>query len=335
MSDLFDKLKAFAANISASDTTKNSSTKGNDVSSEKDISLFSNSNEAATNSSTQMNDEEYFWWEEKLEEKKEKIESFDSSKYSSDEWTSVEAKANKNIFGNVKDYTFKTSSGTKIDLEDIEGVKILENKETGEIVVVGANGATINAGNKDAKITIYDSDIKKLDTDKGNDEVKIYNSNVGKITTGRGIDNVVIENSNVEKINTGSGTDNVITTNSNVEVLKTAGGEDTVNLNKTEVNKVKTGGGNDNIFATDSDVNKLKTGIGSNSLNIDNTEVDKLKTNKKDTVVEDSNYLDIDKTKLLELGTDTYIDAGNGNQFTVSSYSGYLLSQEVGFEIRS
>ena len=348
MSNLFDKLQAIAANLVTGGATGSGSTQSSGAanSSNNEVSVFNRKEESATKASTQIDDEEYLWWQERLEEKKEeeekaKTESFDSSKYSSDEWTSVEAKANKNILGNVKDYTFKTSSGTKIDLEDIEGVKILENKQTGEIVVVGANGATINAGNKDAKITIYDSDIKKLDTDKGNDEVKIYNSNVGEITTGRGIDNVLIENSQVEKVNTGSGSDSVKVKDSSIGNANTSSSllwgvfddaEDTVTLVNSEADKIKTGRGNDNVIASDSNVEKLKTGSGSDSLSLDKTEVDKLRTNKKDTVVEDKNYLDIDKTKLLELGTDKYIDAGNGNQFTVSSYSGYLLSQEVGFE---
>ena len=128
MSNLFDKLHALASNITTGSTTGSGSAQnsGSTNSSNNEVSVFNNKEETSAKSLTQIDDEEYLWWQKKLEDEKEeesKNESFDVSKYSSDEWSSVEAKANKNILGNVKDYTFKTSSGTKINLEDIEGVK--------------------------------------------------------------------------------------------------------------------------------------------------------------------------------------------------------------------
>lgn len=454
MSDLLNKLQALIGKTSTESTTGSSGAKntgssngasGSSASSYNDVSVFADQSGANTvSSATQMNDEDYFWWQERIEEQRQEElqgetteKSFDESKLDPKEWNSLEPKANHKLFSSeVKDYTFTTSGGTKIDLADIEGVKIYENSSTGEVIIVGANGATINAGGKDTNITIYDSDIKKLDTDQGNDEIKIYNSNVGEITTGRGADNVLIENSEVKKIDTDSGNDNVFVSNGSVETLKTGNGEDilvldetdagnvktgndsdkvlandstvqkfdsaegnddlnvydstfgeittgkgmdnvvtensvvdnintgsgsdtvnvkdstiggantssevlwgffdhaedTVTLVDSEAGTIKTGKGDDNVIASGSDIGELNTGKGENNVSLDDTDVDTSKTGKNDTVVENGNYLDIDKTKLAELGADAVIQLGDGTTTTVGEYTQYLLSQPVGFE---
>ena len=125
-------------------TTSTGSTQGSDSSSSSacssydEVSIFTDNLDAMPTSSTEMKEDEYFLLEKRLEEKKYAEEqgiekNFDETKLDPKEWESLEVKPNNKFLSNeVKNYTFKTSSGTKIDLEDIEGVKIYENKSTGD-----------------------------------------------------------------------------------------------------------------------------------------------------------------------------------------------------------
>lgn len=274
--------------------------------------------------------------------KTNKINAFEASELD-DKWQSIEAETDKALgfLWETGTYTYKTSNGIDITVSDATDIKIYENKETGEVIVVGAKGAKINSSSEDAKLTIYDSEIESIDTGKGNDKVKIYNSSVGNLSTGKGTDSITIEDSEVGKINTGSGNDFVSVSDSNISNVNTSSsflfgilddGEDTVVLNDSQTEEVKTGRGSDNIIATNSSVNNLDTGSGSNSLSIEETDIENIKTNKNDTIVEDDNYIDIDKDVILGIESDSEIMLEDGTSISVNDYATYILSQEVGFE---
>ena len=275
-------------------------------------------------------------------EAESKINTFDESKLD-DKWQSIEAQTDKALgfLWETGTYTYRTSSGIDITVSDTTDIEIYENKETGEVIVVGAKGAKINSSSEDAKLTIYDSEIDSIDTGKGNDNVKIYNSTVESLATGKGTDSITIEDSEVGKINTGSGNDFVSVSDSNISNVNTSSsflfgilddGEDTVILNDSQTEEVKTGRGNDNIIATNSSVNNLDTGSGSNSLSTEEADIGNLSANKHDTVIKDKNYIDIDKSEIQGIESDSQIMLEDGTSISVNDYANYILSQEVGFE---
>lgn len=281
-------------------------------------------------------------YEEEEGSKTDKINAFNESELD-DKWQSVEAQTDKALgfLWETGTYTYKTSNGVDITVSDTTDIKIYENKETGEVIVVGAKGAKISSSSKDANITIYDSEIENIDTGKGNDNVKIYNSSVGNLSTGKGTDSITIENSEVRKINTGSGNDFVSVSDSNISNVNTSSsflfgilddGEDTVILNDSQTEEVKTGRGSDNIIATNSSVNNLDTGSGSNSLSTEEADIGNLSANKNDTVIKDKNYIDIDKSEIQGIESDSQIMLEDGTSISVNDYANYILSQEVGFE---
>ena len=281
-------------------------------------------------------------YEEEEGSKTDKINAFDESELD-EKWQPIEAETDKALgfLWETGTYTYKTSNGVDITVSDTTDIEIYENKETGEVIVVGAKGAKINSSSEDAKLTIYDSEIESIDTGKGNDNVKIYNSSVGNLSTGKGTDSITIENSEVRKINTGSGNDFVSVSDSNISNVNTSSsflfgilddGEDTVILNDSQTEEVKTGRGNDNIIATNSSVNNLDTGSGSNSLSTEEADIGNLSANKHDTVIKDKNYIDIDKSEIQGIESDSQIMLEDGTSISVNDYANYILSQEVGFE---
>jgi len=81
----------------------------------------------------------------------------------SSEWTPIQAQQNSKFlfFGN-NGYTFKTSSGVEITIEnpdDLGEAQIFENKETGEVIGINSNGAKIKSGGDNTSISIYNSQI--------------------------------------------------------------------------------------------------------------------------------------------------------------------------------
>ena len=273
----------------------------------------------------------------------EEENKFDESALDKSEWQLVETKSDKvlGFLWNSGTYTYRTSNGTEITVSDTTDVKIYENTKTGEVIVAGAKGAKITGSSSGSNLIIYDSDIESIDTGKASDNIKIYNSSVGNLSTGKGTDSITIEDSEVGKINTGSGNDFVSVADSTVSNVNTSSnflwgildnGEDTVILNDTQTEGVKTGRGSDNVLVTNASVNTLDAGGGSNSLSIEETDIENIKTNKNDTIVNDNNYIDIDKDIILGIESDSQIMLEDGTSISVSDYTDYMLSQEVGFE---
>ena len=266
--------------------------------------------------------------------------SFDFSKVLSEEWEKVnsweaEEKFSFDFFSKEKDYRVDLGNGVEIitnDLQKLADLDVYINDKTGEVVVVGADDISISSKSDDIKLSIYDSNIDEIKTGKGNDEIALFNSQVDELLSGSGIDDITIDGSDIDTVKTGEGADNINVKNSKTFKLNTNGGEDTVNIINSDIEKVKTGGSQDNIIAINSDITNLKTGSKSDSVSLNNTEIEKLKTYKKDLVVENGNYLDFDKSKVIGIKSDVEISMQDGTSIRVDDYVNSMLNQEVGFE---
>ncbi len=278
-----------------------------------------------------------------LETSKSGYESFDPSTLDMAQWDSVSADNNKALgfLWETGSQTFKTDSGLEITVEKGSDVQVFENKETGEVIVVNADGAKISSNSNDVKLKIYDSEIDEINTGKGNDNIELHNSVVNELNTGKGIDSISIQDSFVEDLNTGSGDDFVTSSNSTLENTNTSStflwgafdsSSDTVILDDTNADSIKTGKGADNIIVSNSNITDLKSGGGDDALSIDETEVTNLSTDKKDTVVNDNNYLDFDKSKIQSIESDVQIQMEDGTTFALTEYTNYILNQDTTFE---
>lgn len=90
----------------------------------------------------------------------------------SDNFVKIEAKEDRALgfLWKKGTYTFTTSSGVKITVENIdEDTQVLEDKQTGEIVIVGANNAVVHGKSEKSKISIYNSTINELNADSNYD----------------------------------------------------------------------------------------------------------------------------------------------------------------------
>lgn len=269
--------------------------------------------------------------------------SFDKTCFQSEEWTPLNSKNNKamGFLWETGTKTYTSHSGVSITVNNDTEAEIYENKETGEVVVIGAKGAVIGSGSKSAKITVYDSEIERIETSKGYDDIKIYNSNVKELKTWEGTDSVTITDSDIENIETGSGNDFVTVISSDVNKTNTSStflwglfddAEDTVIIKDTNANEIKTGRGDDNVIVTNSQVEVLNTGCGKDAVSTKNTQIEKEKGTKKDTVVENSQYLDIDPQKISAIESDVQIQIDENNSISVNDYVNYLLNQPTSFE---
>lgn len=245
----------------------------------------------------------------------------------SDELSEVEAQKNSKVlfFGN-EGYTFKTNSGVEITVEnpdDLGDIQVFENKETGEVFVVNANGAKITSSNENTNISIYNSKIQSINTKKGNDTINVYGSTIDNLNTGSGSDFVNIDDSSVDKVKTSK------------DFLWGLFGSssNSVNINNSDIEKLETGYGNDTVVLSDSEVESLKTKGGVDSISSNNTEIAKDDLAKKDLKVEDGNYLDdFDVSKMPQVESDEVITLESGETVNVSDYISLISQQEVGFE---
>ena len=283
-----------------------------------------------------------------LESKKSASESYleDLDLDDTSKWDSVEAQKNKKFlfFGNAG-YTFKTSSGIEITIEnpeDLGDIKIYENKETGEVVVMNANVAKIKSNGDDSVISVYNSQIDSIDTKKGDDTISIYDSTVDKIDAGKGSDDVSIYNSIIKSLKTGSGSDIINIDGSSADKIKTNSGflfglpdgsSDTINIDNTNIDNLKTGKANDTVIASNSNINTLKTKGGKDSVSLVDTEVFEDDLGKEDLKVENGNYLaDFDVSKMPKVESSEVITLQSGVTISVSDYISLIAQQEVGFE---
>ena len=286
-----------------------------------------------SNSSAQVNqaddlDESCFSVDAQNFEETGKSENIDLIDFEiSDELSEVEAQKNSKVlfFGN-EGYTFKTNSGVEITVEnpdDLGDIQVFENKETGEVFVVNANGAKITSSNENTNISIYNSKIQSINTKKGNDTVNVYGSTIDNLNTGSGSDFVNIDDSSVDKVKTSK------------DFLWGLFGSssNSVNIDNSDIEKLETGYGNDTVVLSNSEVESLETKGGVDSISSNNTEITKDDLAKKDLKVEDGNYLDdFDVSKMPEVESDEVITLESGERVNVSDYIPLISQQEVGFE---
>ncbi len=229
-------------------------------------------------------------------------------KYKNEDWSQIEPSADKFLFIETGSYTYTTSNGQKIKFTNVdEDTVVLENKETGEIVVVGANDTNIEGDSSDIKITILDSDVKNIKMGKGNDSVTIENSTVETIEGGKGNDIINIKNSTVtnsveggdnedyiyavnSKIGTiegGDGNDDIVTSNSTATTIDGGKGDDVIMASsQSNIEEIFGGKGDDLINITDSNVTTLDGGKGKDSIKLENAQIKETVEDKEDTVYE-------------------------------------------------
>ncbi len=241
---------------------------------------------------------------------------------SDDSWKEIQAKEDK-TFGlwSSGKYSYTSVSGVTVTLEDTQDVHILENKETGEVVVIGAKGAQIKGGDNGSSITIYDSEIDSIKTGKNDDDIKIYNSKIDKLNTKQGSDSVIIENSEINDIDLGDGEDFISISDSEIEDIKTNSGFLWGVFDDSQ----------DSVYIENTNVDELETGKGDNKTVLNNSNVKDI-SEKNNTVVKDGNYLDFDINEISSIKSDKTIELQDGSSITVEDYVNYMINQEVGFE---
>ena len=229
-------------------------------------------------------------------------------KYANDDWSPVEPAKNKVLFIETGSYTYTTNNGAKIKLDNIdENTFVLENKETGEIVIIGANDTDIEGDNSNVKLTILDSNVNKIKMGKGNDNITLENSTADSIEGGKGNDVINIKNSTVtNSIKGGDNEDYIYAVNSKIGTIESGKGDDDISVSNSTVAKIDGGKGNDVILANsssnieeifggkgddlinivDSSVTKLDSGKGKDSLKFENADIKETVEDENDTVYE-------------------------------------------------
>ncbi len=256
-------------------------------------------------------------------------------------WSKIQPEENSFLTGESI-FNYMSSNGVMVTTKSNENTQVLENNETGEIIIIGADEAKVYSIAADTPISIYDSNIDTIQSLGSDDNFRIYNSSVGNIDTGNGTDSIIIENSSVKGvINTGYGNDFVSISNSEILGLNTStnslfsffdDGEDTVILDNIKAVGISTGNGNDNIISTSSNLDILNTGGGSNSLSLSENSIQTLNTNGEDIIIENGNYFNFDKSKILEIESDAQVSFKDGSSLSLKDYTSYVFSQEIGFE---
>ena len=227
-------------------------------------------------------------------------------------WEDVEFTQDKALgfLWNVDSYTYTTSNGSTITVKKTDGITVKQNKQTGEIVIIGGNVEDINLSDKN-NLTLIEANAKNINAKQGDATIKIEgsHSSVASITGGRGSQNVIVSaGAKVEHINTGDGDDTVIVNHSTVGKVETGSGSDgVIAYNSTITNNVDLGKDNDYVLLEESNVQgKLIATKGSNIIDASETELnDNIDLNTSDN---DINTVNLSKTTI-----NGDIDAYNGN----------------------
>ncbi|MBR3605177.1 MAG: S-layer family protein, partial [Candidatus Gastranaerophilales bacterium] len=227
--------------------------------------------------------------------------------YDSEEWNDVEPIQKSRLFGSDT-FVYTTSDGSTIEVKNSEGIEVKQNLITGEIVVIGANNASIelkeganltvvesiiedikaNSGNETINVRGAHTTVVNIDGGKGNQNITIADgANVENISTGKGEDTInILNNASAGKINTGAGNDTInienSTINNNIQTenmflgwFSTSSSDDTINITNSNIQgKLKSGLGNDTINTTSSTLNgKISSGWGDDNITVNETEV--------------------------------------------------------------
>ena len=179
------------------------------------------------------------------------LDELEKKKYESEEWESVEA---------TKDKTYKTGDGSTIEVSN-DGAQVKQNKNTGEIVIIGAQDAKICPKGGASSVNIIDSSVESIVLDTGSDNIFIKNSTVDEIVDNSGGNNniEIRDGSTVNNIFLGNeSNDEIIVSDSTVEYLNSGSGDDTIqSIDSSNIGQLYGGHGNDNIFVYNSNVESL------------------------------------------------------------------------------
>ncbi len=243
-------------------------------------------------------------------------------------------------------YTFTTSDGTTITLENLDGVEVYQNAETGEIVVIGAKNAVINGSNENLKINIYDSSISELNLGKGNDRVNIENSTIEEVSGSKGNDTICVENSTItEELSSGAGDDYIYSSNSNIFSVDNGDGDDNIFLDSSLITNVDMGKGNDVAIINESNISQnFLGGKGTDLISSTNSSVNSIDGGKDiDSIIlenstaniinyKEDNVKNVKKEEQVSpyelYSEDTVTESQNITNSKIASYSSKELTAE-------
>ena len=174
-------------------------------------------------------------------------------------WEDVAFERDKGFLGQNKDsYTYKTANGSTINVKNTKGVIVKQNKNTGEIVIIGASANDINLGKGD-NLTLIESTAKNINANNGDAVIKVEgaNTSVAHIKGGKGSQNVTVS------------------AGAKVESIETGDDDDSVTVNNAIVGKIDTGNGNDSVLAHNANIfHDIKLGNGQDFGEIPNFDAD-------------------------------------------------------------
>lgn len=208
--------------------------------------------------------------------------------------------------------TYTTSNGSTITVKNTDGITVKQNKQTGEIVIIGGNTEDINLAEGN-NLTLIEATAKNINASSGDATIKIEGSHtsVANVTGGYGSQSVIVSaGAKVEKINTGDDDDAVIINNSQVGKVETGKGNDGIIVyNSTITNNVDLGKDNDYLLLEESNVQgKLIATKGSNIIDASETELN-------DNIDLNSGYNDTSTINLSKstINGDIFAYDGNAN----------------------
>ncbi len=197
-----------------------------------------------------------------------------------------------------KTYTFKTADGTTITVDNLvnpdtnQEIKVKQNPKTGEIIVIGANQASIKGSNNGVKINIIDSSISDIALGKGDDNIVVHNSTIKSLLSGSGDDIIQAYDASINEINSDSGDDSIYLFNSTVNKdVNSGSGNDKIIIENSTVEKdINAGKDDDFINIQNSYIKGSVLGNnGQDDILINNSEVKSVQGNKGDDVILSNN----------------------------------------------
>lgn len=198
-------------------------------------------------------------------------------KYDGDEWQEIEATQYDFDSDNFIDtFIFKAPDGSTVEVKDCDSIQVKVNKDTGEIVVIGANNASVTLA-KDAKLNVVQSTIENIYAQQGGETINAEGAytTIANIRGGDGKQTVnVKDGAHVEDISLGAGNDEVNVSNAQIGKINAGKGDDIVTIdNSTIQNEIKTEAGKDSVTVQNQSIlmSDLNTGLDDDSITIDNS----------------------------------------------------------------
>ncbi len=207
-----------------------------------------------------------------------------SDGFSSD-WEEVKPEVN-----NWGSYTFSLGMGASLTMDKIpDGIQVRINKETGDIIIIGAKDARLSYQKPDnIKISVINSDMDEISIGSGADSLILSDSNADSISVS--CKNTIINDSRVDKIYGGSNDEYIEINNSKVDSINSNKGHDEIQINNSEIKNIDGGKGNDEILIYDSKVTgTIKGNDGDDHIQANRSHINYIGGNNGDDVFDLSN----------------------------------------------